>query len=561
MGQVSIWVTTHKRVQSSLVQTSNSKEMKSALYLLPFLVLATLTGCSDFLEEVPTTEVTELDFFQDTENAQLAVNAMYDPLGWGESAAVVGSDGHSYEFIIGDICSDDSEKGSVDSDQQGITQLKYFTAAPGNTNLNMLWGKHYVAIARANYVIDRLTDSPIAEEDKVEFEAEARFIRGYSYFLLVRIFGEVPLFDSPVTPEQLNNKDFTNSTLTDIYAQIDGDFEFAKDNLPIKGVREVGRANAGAAAAYLSRSMMYQIGTNNSSGYTWGNVLDLTDELIAGDFGTYDLVSNYAMLFDTEGENSIESIFEIQSVDTGVDPFSEGPYIGSEWSVFQHPQFMGGWGFNTPSADLANAYEANDPRRPNVALAIGEHAFGIEMENSERNKTGYYTRKAILHPDEWATEKGSGYNIRKFRYADILLMNAEAAYHTGNAGQAVARLEAIRNRASQSTYPRGYFTAEPDAFSDTGFSALDNTLIPGSGPALLEFIYLERRRELAMEHLRFWDLVRTGRFVSTMQDKYGISEGTILSRSLTDGTENPIPVFPIPALEVADWGINQNPGY
>ncbi len=542
--------------------------MKTIIQYKAFLILTLMCwSCEDFLTEEPTTEITELDFFRDEANARLAVNAMYDPLGWGEST-ILGSGGHSYEFIIGDIVSDDSEKGSTDGDQLGIQNLKNFTANGGTSNINMLWAKHFIAIGRANLVIKNLKDSPLNEDIKSEFEAEAKYIRAYSYFALVRIFGGVPLFSSPVTPDEINAKNFQRAPIFEVYAQIESDLEFAVANLPVKGVREPGRANQGAAAAYLARAIMYQLGTDNTNGHTWNEVLEITDNFIAGDYGNYGLTANYSEIFEFEGENNIESIFEIQAVDNGIDPFSQGAYIGTEWTVFQNPQFMGGWGFNTPTADLASIFESNDPRRPATTIAVGEYAHGVEMEASERNRTGYYSRKAILAPDEWVTEKGSGYNIRKFRYADILLMNAEAAYHTGDAPKAISRLQEIRNRASQSTYPKGFVSTDPTGYAPTGFTPLDNSIIPSGGQALLDFIYLERRRELGMEQLRFWDLVRTGRFVQVMEAQYGTGS-SVLSHAITSSTPetsdqvivNPIPVFPIPALEVANWGIKQNLNY
>ena len=147
-------------------------------------------------------------------------------------------------------------------------------------------------------------------------------------------------------------------------------------------------------------------------------------------------------------------------------------------------------------------------------------------------------------------------------------MNAEAAYHTGNISQAISRLEEIRNRASQSTYPRGFDPSDPMGFPSTGFAPLDNGVIPTGGQELLEFIYLERRREFGMEQLRFWDLVRTGRYVSNMESLYGTGD-IIMEHAVTASNSqtadqvivNPIPLFPIPALEVANWGIEQNPGY
>lgn len=534
------------------------------------LMLISLISCDDFLDIEPKEVVTEVNVFEDEVTAREAVNAMYDPLGYGERALDLGISGHSYEFIVGDICSDDAIKGSFEADQIGIARMREFNADPGTLNLTILWSKHYIAIFRANMVLRNLANSPLSSELKNEFEAEARFIRAYSYFVLVRVYGRVPLFTEPVAPDEISDKNFRSSPIYETYQLIDEDLSFAMQNLKLKGEREVGRANRGAAAAYAARAIMYQIGTDNTNNRTWQDVLDITNDFIAGNYGSYSLVPNYATIFDTEGENNNESIFEIQSVDTGVDPFSEGIFVGSEWTVFQMPQRLGGWGFNTPTQDLVDAYEVNDPRRQNTAIAVGEHVYGIPMENTERNQTGYFPRKAILDPDEWITEKGSGYNIRKFRYADILLMNAEAAYHTGNAGQAINRLTEIRNRASQSTFPRGFDPNAPYDYSSTGFAPLNNTLIPAGGQQLLDFIHLERRREFGMEQLRFWDMVRTGKYIANMSGKFGVNATDIETRSFMAGgpeTEpnqniiNPIPVFPIPALEVSDWGIKQNPGY
>lgn len=543
--------------------------MKYRFLVICFLLTFSFYSCKDFLEVEPTTEVTELDFFETVEGAQQAVNAIYDPLNWGGVVSPLGLGGHSYEFIIGDICTDDSEKGSIDADQIGISNLKNFTADGGTSNVFLLWEKHYIMIFRANLVLRNLTTATFDEQRKLQLEAEARFLRAYAYFNLVKIFGGVPLFDEPVSGDQIVEKDFSNAPIYSIYQQIDSDLSFARDNLPQRGVNEIGRANSGAAAALLARSYLYQLGTDNTNGHTWQELLDLTNEFISGAYGSYALASNYAMLFDTEGENNEESIFEIQSVDTGVGNFQLGPFVGSVWTVFQSPQDQGGWGFNTPNQDLVDTYESNDPRRHNTAIAIGEHAYGLPLESGPRNQTGYYHRKAILHPDEWNTEKGSGYNVRKIRYADILLMNAEAAYHTGNTAQAVQRVSEIRDRASQSTFPRGFDPMDPNGFTPTGFAPLDNSVIPTGGQNLLDFILDERRREFGMEQLRFWDIVRTGRHLDLMSSKYSISASLIEMHSITTTNRqtedqvivNPIPVFPIPSLEVADWGINQNPGY
>lgn len=538
--------------------------------LLLFCVMG-LFQCENFLDEAPRALQSEDAAFLEESTARLVVNGMYDPLAWGESGQL--ANGHSYEFLFGDICTDDAEKGSTFSDYPDLTQMKAFTVAATTGAVTTIWAKHWIAINRANTVLRNLPDSPLDQRIKDEFEAEAKFVRAYSYFVLVRIFGGVPLFETPVSPDDINARNFTRASISEIYALIDSDLEFAVSNLPLKGVREIGRANKGAAAAYLARAYMYQIGTDNTNGHSWDQVLDITNRFINGEYGSYALASNYATIFEAEGENNIESIFEIQAVDNGVDPFSRGDYIGNEWTIFRNPQFMGGWGFSNPTANLAEDFEPNDPRRPSTVLAIGEHAYGVEMVVSERNHTGYYNRKAIEDPELWITDKGSGQNIRKFRYADILLMNAEAAYHTGNTAQAIERLSEIRDRASNSTYPKGFDPNDPAGYQPTTFAPLDNSLIPAGGQELLDFIYLERRRELGMEQLRFWDLVRTGRYIQRIRETYqnledpsdsGYAErvaSTVLDHAVTNGVVNPIPLFPIPAADMDDWGLTQNRGY
>ena len=541
------------------------------LVIIIFL-LVVCSSCSDFLDESPRALQTVDGAFLEESTARLVVNGMYDALAWGESTSV-GLSGHSYEFIFGDICTDDSEKGSTPADQVDIQRLKEFTTNGNNSNISTVWGKYWVAINRANVILQNLIDSPIEEQVKSEFEGEARFVRGYSYLQLITIFGGVPIFDSPVGSDQIAQRDFKRESIADVYAFLDQDLEAAMNQLPTKEGRDVGRANKGAAAAYLARSYMYQIGTENSSGRTWQQVFDLTDRFMNGDFGNYALASNYAAIWSVEGENNIESIWEIQAVDNGLDNFERGPSTGSMWTVFQNPFFMGGWGFNTPTQSLFDAFEANDPRRASTLLEVGEYAFGVEMIENERSLTGYYTRKAIIDPAIWNTQKGSEINIRRFRYADIILMNAEAAYHTNNTGRAIENLSMIRDRASSSTFPQGYNPDDIYGYEATNFAPLDNSIIPQSGQALLDFIWLERRRELSFEQLRFMDLVRTGRYIDRIRDSYenvndlsdlGFAEriaNAALEKSITGSTGNPIPLFPIPTRELEDWGLSQNPGY
>ena len=544
-------------------------------YLIGILFLSTLlsiVSCSDFLEEDPRGLQTIDGAFKDENSARLVLNGMYDAITWGESSSN-GFSGHSYEFLIGDICSDDSEKGSTDADQVDIQRLKEFNTNGANANIGTMWGKYWVAINRANVVLASLTNSTLDANTVSQFEAEAKFVRAYAYLHLVTIYGGVPVFEEPVGSEEINARAFTRAGIGDVYSLVDSDLNFAKDILSDKGQVQPGIATSGAAASYLARSIMYQIGTENASNYSWNDLQSLTGDIMSGEYGTYRLANNYASIWSLEGENNVESIWEIQAIDNGLDNFERGPSTGSMWTVFQSPSFMGGWGFNTPTVSLAESYESNDPRRASTTIAVGEFAFGVELIANERNKTGYYHRKAILDPAVWNTQKGSEANLRKFRYADIILMNAEAAYHTGDFSTAVSNLEEIRNRASFSTFPQGYDPNNIYGYEPTGYSPLDNSIIPQGGVDLLDFIYLERRRELGMETLRFMDLVRTGRYVDAIKDNYTNQSdpddndyadrvvSAMNTVSVMGSAGNPIPLFPIPTKDLEDWGLSQNAGY
>ena len=232
---------------------------------------------------------------------------------------------------------------------------------------------------------------------------------------------------------------------------------------------------------------------------------------------------------------------------------------GTTANIFQNNRSLWGWGFNNPTQNLVDEFETGDPRLASTAYADGDVVLGIvqEIDFPAENETGYLNRKAALVQP--ITTKAAGQNIRKFRYADILLMKAEAAFHTGDEASARQILNMIRDRARSSTRPKGSvegsLTYEPYTAAE-----LDGVLPPVlgtvSGQDLLNAIMHERRVELAMESLRFWDQVRTGTYINSLPaDVQGAAQG----RTLTG--VNPIPVLPIPLDEVQTWNLEQNPGY
>jgi hypothetical protein len=535
------------------------------IFSILFISFAALS-CNDFLDEEPLGRITEGGFFNDEVNAISAVNACYSPLTWGQNGLTLPLGfAHSYEFWIGDVITDDAVKGSTSGDLQDVTALEEWTSTANNANIATFWYNPYAGIYRTNIVINNIEDGTINQALKDRLMGEAKFMRAYYYFFLVKMFGGVPLFETPITPDQIKEKNFTRASIGEVYELINRDLNDAIALLPEKSSYasvDMGRATRGAARAYLARAYMYQLGTVNTLDITWDDVYNQTNAIIAS--GEYALTPNYATIFEMEGENNVESIFEIQAIESAQTGWQSG--AGNFETRVQNPFGTWGWGFNNPTQSLYDAFEVNDPRRENTIFSEGDRAHGIEIDVNAggRSATGFLHRKVILEPDLLPADgANSPQNVRKFRYADILLMQAEAEVNRtgGSVGEAQRLLNLVRERARNSTFPKGYTSTNPSGYDETQFT---NNLadVTATGQALLEAIWNERRVEFGMESLRFWDLVRTGRFLDAIEDLYGSDvRARAQSRSLTDGSVNPVPLLPVPAVDVAAWGVTQNKGY
>jgi hypothetical protein len=524
-----------------------------ALLITAFMLLQ---GCSDFLEKEPLGRETDTNYFSDSTNTLLAINAVYDVSSYDE-----GSDGlgnylpHNYEWMWGDVLSDDAEKGSTPSDFLDIQYLKEWRALPTNTPVVGVWGNLWIGIYRANWVLKNIETAPVSATLKTRVAGEAHFLRAYYYFYLVRLFGGMPLFSEPVKTSEYSTA--KRASLPETYAFIEADLQQAITMLPEKNqysAADLGRATKGAARGYLARAIMYQLGMDNTNNHTWAQVYELTNAISQS--GQYGLTPNYAAIFDEVSENNTESIFEIQAKESGQ---TWGPIkTGVTANVIQNNRATWGWGFNNPTTNLVSAFEPNDPRKAMTVYGNGDVLFGVKQTVAypAENMTGYLNRKAaIVQP---AQASASGQNIRRMRYAEVLLMKAEAAARTGDETTARAAVNEIRARARKSTLPLG---------STVGGSTYDPTNIPATalsditsavtGQALVNAILHERRVELGMESLRFWDQVRTGTYINSLS---GDTKTRAQARSIA-GSVNPIPVLPIPLNEVQTWGLQQNPGY
>jgi hypothetical protein len=509
-------------------------------------------ACQKVLEKEPLGVETEQNYFLDPSKAVLAINAVYDVTSWDEGPG----SGHNYEWMYGDVLSDDAEKGSTPGDFPTITMMKEWRADPANIPSNSTYHNMWQGIFRANTVIKNLEAATWNPTLKNRIMGEAHFLRGYFYFYLARLFGGMPLFSEPVKPSEFGTTPRTELNVT--YKFIEDDFKKAIELLPERNgyaAADLGRATKGAARAYLARAIMYQIGTDNKNNHNWQEVYDLTNAIINS--GQYSLLPNYALIYEDEGENSAESIFEIQCKATAE---NWGPIkAGTTNNIIQNNRRLWGWGFNNPTNSLGNEYEPNDPRKACTMYGDGSVVLGIlqVIDFPNENATGFLNRKAaIIKPLD---AKSSPQNLRKFRYADVLLMKAEAAAFTGKEQEARDILNLIRTRARLSSMPKGSvegsLTYEPTGNPPSTLPPIAGSV---SGEALKNAIYHERRVELGMEALRFWDQVRTGKYLPSLPSNI---RAACQARSITAGVVNPIPLLPLPITEVQSWGLKQNPGY
>lgn len=530
--------------------------MKKGLYKLAFMlpVAFLASACTDFLDKEPLGQNTEINFFNDPDNAVLGINSIYDAASWDEGP---NGAGHTYDWMFGDVLSSNAEKGSAPSDFQDIQDLKDWRALATNGPISSLWINQFTVVYRANTALYYLPNANINQTLKNRLMGEAHFMRAYGYYHLARLFGGLPLFKEPVKPSEFGNT--PRATFAQTFKFIEDDLAEAARLLPEKsqyGAADLGRATKGAAKALHARIIAYQLGTDNSNNHTWQKVYDLTSEIVNS--GQYSLMPNFAQLFEDEGENGPESILEIQF---GASTEGWGPIkIGTTNNIIQNCRCSWGWGFNNPTAELVNAFEAKDPRRALTAYKDGDIVLGtkVKVDYPKENSTGYLSRKAaVVKPAEG---KASPQNIRKIRFAEVLLLHAEAAYYLNRFDETRNIINQIRARAKQATLPKGSKEGSLtyDPISPSELNGVLNPLAASvSGPALLDALRKERRLELAMEALYFWDEVRWGTYLAKLPSDV---RGRADARSIKGGV-NPIPVLPIPLTEVESWKLQQNPGY
>ncbi len=439
---------------------------------LMFVVVALfLHSCKDYLD-TPAPNLSDVVYFSSDGAALNALAGAYDPIGWYEHMQV-------NEWAIGDVVSDDAEKGGEnDADQADIHALLTFNANAENGVIRVKWQAPYIGINRANKLIDGITDNDlISENTQKRVVAEAHFLRALYHFQLVKVFAGVPVVTKLLSPSEFT---LPRNTEAEVWAQIEKDLLAASTGLPNKSdmaLNELGRATKGAADALLVKAYIFQ--------EKWTDAESLANTIVGS--GEYDLEPNYEDVFSLNNDNGIESVFDIQYADFNTGEWGDDQE-GTVTSIFQGSRENGGWGFNCPTQNLYDEFELGDTRLTATIISDGDILWSGTPDEEQiwtdypENPTGYHNRKYQLPASEKGQMSEDPLNWRFIRFADVLLWQAEAAAHNGTDWQ--TPLNRVRNRAGLS--------------NTTASNALDA-------------VYHERRVELAMEGHRYWDLVRTGR--------------------------------------------------
>lgn len=502
------------------MKTINSIKYKVMKRISLLFILLIGVACSDdFVEVDPPFTVTSETFFQTEEDFENALVGAYDIL---QSTYI--------NVILGEIASDNTNAGGESpTDVIGWQQVDRMIHTPINQDIRTVWNFNFAGVQRAAFIIQN--------EENADFDgfeqliAEAKFLRAYFNFELVKWFGAIPI--KPEGQFELGEElTIPRSPIPAVYDYIIDDLLYAVENMQNASVTNW-RSNRLAAKALLGKVYLYNEMFPEAAE-------QLNDVINSGVYHLYGTQGNedFADLFEFVGENSGESVFEIQY--TGVQGAGFGCLQCSEGNVavgfsgvrgYQGPVFESGFGFNLPTQNAYDAFNPNDVRRDLTILDIEAWAaetgavFTIGNQDEVTGHTGYFNRKYLPRinnnqPDVNLTHPN---NYRAIRYADVLLMAAEALNRAGqNEELARSYVNQVRQRAG---------------LSDT----------QASGTALLDVIYNERRLELMGEGHRFFDLVRTGR----------------AAQNIEGFTPNKNEVFPIPLEEIqfsqGNW--EQNLGY
>jgi starch-binding outer membrane protein, SusD/RagB family len=559
-----------------------NKYIINKLWLIVLVVL--FTGCDEDFLEVPVL----VDQTAENFDPATAVTAAYNISINATAGSYPNIRWFNWQtFLQGDAMSDDAFKsGSGFNDQPGLRTLELFQANSANEQSENFWRSQYIKIYYMNYAIAGIqANRTISESLRDRYLAEVKFLRALNFFMLNRAYGGVvPVFALGMNPEET-----PRASEAAIYRQLEEDLMFAISVLPEKSqypLSDLGRATKGAARGLLAKIYLYQ--QKNQECF------EMCREIIES--SEYQLESDFADLWKRglpEGrrnEHGVESLFEFTHAPN---PERSNPAEFARAQRSRMPDFgtSTGWGLINPTLDLLDQFEVGDPRivstimfsGDSVVSPDGERVFavdaGFQSPSNEHFMLNHKVNRMLtdnaIHSDE------QGENLIVLRYADILLMYAEAANEIGNSAEALEKLNMIRARARNSIrtdYRREFinfngivpYTGPERTYLDYDWDAVDaSTILPditgGSREEIRHAIWRERRVEFALEGERFFDLVRQGRVepnrTGNVMRAFGERWNNEKGKFFEDGKHE---LFPIPQAEIDLLGtllMPQNPGY
>lgn len=501
--------------------------MKSLSYIILLFGCLFSMGCVDILEKDPLAQIDQSSAYVTPDDALKAVTAAYHPLTGNNWCCGVYGNGGYMHWVLGNVASDDTEKGGESgSDQLYAQQISLFNIPSDNDATRFAWQNQYIGIRRANLVLDNVKDIEMGESLKARYLGEAKFLRAWYYFNLVKTFGDVPL----VLNSEIETYDMVRTSKSEVYDQIIKDLEEAITALPEENeyaAADKGRASKGAAKAYLGKVYLYM---NN-----FAKAEELFGEVINSK--VYSLDTNYGGMFFRAGENSSEHIFKAQFLN------DQGPApTNNQLNTVFASRARNGWGFNLPTQDFVDTFEDGDPRLWQTVYKSGDVMPDGLIANVGNSTTGYLNKKYYV--PEYERVGGSiqaGRDDIYLRFGKVLLWYAEAANENGHTQEALSALNRVRERARN-----GMTDILPD-ITDTQQAELRT------------IIWHEQRVEFGQEFERFFELVRQGR-AGTVLRAYAAKYDTSKGAGFRDGINE---IFPVPQTEInlSRGKITQNKGY
>ncbi|RLD63897.1 MAG: RagB/SusD family nutrient uptake outer membrane protein [Bacteroidetes bacterium] len=458
-------------------------------YGILFFLAVLFNSCSDMLDVDLQGEYTNNTFYKTKEQVLFTLNATYQICSFTST--------NNNLWVFGDVASDDAVKGGNSGDLSDITYVNDFNVNSDNGQIESIWKHYYEGIVRANNVIYYVPNIKMDEKLKQRIIGEAKFLRAYFYFNLTNIFGKIPLKTSPIN----NVKDLSIpvSPIEDIYNQIEQDLIDASTVLPTSyDATNIGRATRGAALGLLSKAYLFQ--------KKWALALENADSV--EQLG-YSLMPIYSQNFRIPYQNNTESIFEIQQLS------GQSPALGSYLNQYFSPKPIGGYAFDAPTQNFVDEFEVTqdsvvDPRLDYTVGRKGEKWVNGENFDPSWSVTGYLNKKHVEPKAETPIIGDGNLDYVYMRFAEILLIKAEALNELNRCAEALIPLNKVRKRA------RECYLYDTTLVGYNG--AIPNKLLPDISNTdqsyLRSAIRHERRVELGFEFHRFFDLMRYGKNVA-----------------------------------------------